>query len=83
MDEFADYALRCGVADRTLPFRINGALSSSEDNPLTCTAYELSTVKQIYRDAGHEIVDILFGSWAGRDNGVTYQDIVISKISAR
>ncbi len=82
VDDFAAYLLRCGRADRTLPFRINGALTSSEDNPLNITAYELSTVQEIYRDAGHEIVDILYGSWAGRDNGVIYQDIVISKVAA-
>jgi SAM-dependent methyltransferase len=79
IDDFAAFVLRCGVADRELPFRVNGAWVYSEDNPLVCTAYELSTVRDIYKCAGHEIVEILWGSWTGRDNGVIYQDIIISR----
>ena len=79
IDDFAAYALRCGVADRALPHRVNGAYTYSETNPLVCTAYDLPTMREIYARAGHNIVDILWGSWSGRDNGVTYQDIVVSK----
>lgn len=79
IDEFAAYALRCGVADRALPFRINGAHSSSESNPLACTGYELSTVREIYEKAGHRIEDILWGKWSGRENGVIYLDVIISR----
>jgi SAM-dependent methyltransferase len=79
IDEFAAYALRCGVADRALPHQVNRAYTYSQTNPLVCTAYDLSTVREIYARADHDIVDILWGSWSGRDNGVTYQDIVVSK----
>jgi SAM-dependent methyltransferase len=79
VDEFAAYALRCGMADRQLPYRVNGALTYSQSNPLVCTAYELSAVRDIYARAGHLIEDILWGSWSGRDNGVIYQDIIISR----
>jgi SAM-dependent methyltransferase len=81
IDDFAAYALRCGVADRALPHRVNGALTYSQTNPLVCTAYELSSVRDVYQRAGHRIEDILWGSWSGRDNGVSYQDIIISRAS--
>jgi len=79
VDDFAAYVLRCGLADRELPHRVNGIWTYHTENPLVCAAYELADVKDIYARGGHEIVDILWGSWAGRDNGVVYQDIVISR----
>ena len=79
VDDFARYILKCDLADRKLPHRVRDALTYSLDNPLTCAAYEETTVRGIYRDAGHEIIDLLPGSWSGRDNGVHYQDIVISR----
>jgi SAM-dependent methyltransferase len=81
IDDFAAYTLRCGVADRKLPFKINGAWTYLEENPLMCTAYELKDVEAVYAAAGHKIEAILWGSWSGRDNGTTYQDIVISRPS--
>jgi SAM-dependent methyltransferase len=79
IDDFAAYVLRCGLADRTFPYRINGAWTTTDYNPLACTAYELGTVREIYERAGHVIEDILWGSWSGRENGVTYLDVIISR----
>src|SRR5258706_4704421 len=36
VDDFAEYVLRCGLADRALPYEVNGALTYSETNPLVC-----------------------------------------------
>ena len=79
VDEFAQDALNSGTADRKLPIEVGGVLTYSHSNPLVCTAFRLNEVERIYQEAGHEIQDILYGSWSGRSNGVTYQDIVISK----
>lgn len=79
VDDFASYTLRCGLADRDLSLRVNGALTTTLDNPLACTAYELSAVREIYARAGHRIEEILWGSWSGRENGVSYQDIIVSR----
>lgn len=79
VDDFAAYILRCGLADRTLQHRVKDVLTYSLDNPLTCAAYEWDTVQGIYHDAGHEITEVLWGSWSGRDNGVHYQDIIVSR----
>jgi SAM-dependent methyltransferase len=79
IDHFASYTMKCGLADRALPFKINGAWTYLKDNPLMCTAYELADVQAMYAQAGHEITDILWGSWSGRGNPATYLDVVISK----
>lgn len=79
IDDYAAYVLRCGLADRKLPYRIGNMWAVSEKSPLMSVAYELETIKEIYAAADHEILDILYGSWSGRDNGVTYIDIVMSR----
>jgi hypothetical protein len=79
VDEFAEYSLRCGLADRILPYTVRGARTYSMQNPLMCTAYDLATVHDAYARTGQEIMQILWGSWSGRGNGVHYQDIVLSR----
>lgn len=81
VDSFAEYGMRCGIADRTLPHEVKGALTYSLDNPLVCTAYRIDTVREIYRRGGHEVLDILWGKWSGRQrhNDVHYQDLVVSR----
>jgi SAM-dependent methyltransferase len=80
IDDFAAYVLRCGLADRALPYQVREAFTYSKENPLVCSAYREETVRRIYREANHEILEVLPGSWAGRDNGVSYQDIIISRV---
>ncbi len=79
IDDFARYALSSGVADRKLPYVVDGAHTYSRENPLVCTAYDLGAVEAAYEAAGHRIQKIYWGSWSGRENGVTYQDIVVSR----
>lgn len=79
VDSFAQTLLDRGEADRSLPIEINGVLTYSHSNPLVCTAYRQNDVERIYRESGHQILEVLHGSWSGRSNGVTYQDIVVSK----
>jgi SAM-dependent methyltransferase len=79
VDDFAEYVMRCGLADRRLPLVVNGAFVKAAENPLDCTAYRLNDVLACYEAAGHEVVDVKYGSWSGRDNGIHYQDVVVSR----
>ena len=81
VDSFAEYGMRCGIADRTLPHEVNGALTYSLHNPLLCTAYRLEQVRDIYQRGRHEILEICWGAWSGRQkhNSAHYQDLVISR----
>ncbi len=49
LDDFAHYALKCGVADRSLPYVVNNAYTNSTKNPLMCTAYDLADVTAAYQ----------------------------------
>ncbi len=79
LDDHAESALSNGTADRQLPISVGGIRTYSDSNPLVCTAYPIDLMTKIYDIVDHEIVQFLPGSWAGRQNGVTYQDIVVSK----
>lgn len=79
LDTFAADRVRSGKADRILPISVGGIQTYSQLNPLLCTAYPIGLLEEVYSNAGHRILEILYGSWAGRDNGVTYQDLVISE----
>ena len=83
VDQLADTAIRCGLADRRLPFenKDEGFLYYQEKNPLMCTAYRLAAIKAIYEEAGHEILTILWGHWSGREptHHFSRQDAVISR----
>ena len=79
LDDLASSNVNQGKADRNLPIEVGGIHTYSQLNPLVCTAYPIEKLHNVYSEAGHVITDIRFGSWSGRENGVTYQDIVISK----
>jgi 2-polyprenyl-3-methyl-5-hydroxy-6-metoxy-1,4-benzoquinol methylase len=79
VDQFARYILNCGLADRRLPYEVDGILTNSRENPLLCTVFKIEDVYEIYQRAGHRILDIEFGSWAGRKNDMTSQDVVVSR----
>jgi len=81
VDKFSASSVNCGLADRTLPFELDGFLTYSKENPLVCSAYRLETIKEIYAQANHEILDVKWGTWSGRSptQNFTYQDVVISR----
>lgn len=80
LDEFAMNSVSAGTADRKLPIEVGGVYTYSQLNPLVCTAYPSDLLSKVYLDVGHEITKIDFGTWSGRNNGITYQDIVVSKL---
>ena len=81
VDQFAESSLRCGLTDRQLPYQRDGFYTYSKDNPLLCTAYKFDIMEDIYKKAGHKILDIQWGTWSGRTPAqtFTYQDVVISQ----
>lgn len=83
VDRFAESTVRCGLADRQLPFEVSdqGFYTYLKENPLMCAAYKIEQVKAIYEAAGHEILDIKWGTWAGRlpTHQISYQDLVVSR----
>lgn len=49
-----------------------------EKNPEAALAYNEDFIIELYRENGLEINDIYYGSWCGRENYLSYQDIIIA-----
>ncbi|MBY0471670.1 hypothetical protein K2X30_10935 [bacterium] len=81
IDRFAESSLRAGLADRDLPYEVDGYLTYDQHNPLLCSAYRLKDIEKIYEEAGHEILNIFFGSWSGRipQQKFSTQDVIVSR----
>jgi hypothetical protein len=82
VDDESKYALALGIADRKLPIDCGEYLTYSEKNPLVCTAYKIESIRNLYTNAGLEILKIERGAWRGvatRNAANHYQDIVISR----
>jgi hypothetical protein len=82
IDYQSKYSLTAEIADRELPIDCGKFLTYSVKNPLVCTAYKIEAIKEMYAEAGLEIVRIDRGSWRGPAHSNLanhYQDIVISR----
>lgn len=82
IDDESKYSLALEIADRQLPIDCGEYLTYSEKNPLVCTAYKIDVVKDMYANAGFEILKIERGAWRGlatTNPANHYQDIVVSR----
>jgi ubiquinone/menaquinone biosynthesis C-methylase UbiE len=78
-----DESLRLVKSGRsTLNFKreIEGCLSISRHNPESAIAYKEEIVRGMFDKHDLAIVEpIRFGSWCERENGLSYQDIIVAK----
>ncbi len=77
-----DESRRClAGGSSALDFRFHGEgfLTINEGTPEQAVAYEEGFVRDLYRERGLRITEpIRYGSWSGRENGMTHQDVVIA-----
>jgi hypothetical protein len=70
--------IRSGSSTRNFTHRIQECLVIKEKDPEYAVAHDEEYVTGLFGQYGLEIVrPIHYGSWCGRDNFVSYQDIVI------
>jgi ubiquinone/menaquinone biosynthesis C-methylase UbiE len=50
----------------------------NENIPEAAIAYEEKFIRKLYRKCGLNIRSIYYGSWCGRKNFLSYQDIIIA-----
>jgi SAM-dependent methyltransferase len=56
-----------------------GCRIASESKPEAAVAYDESRVRELLAGAGFEVVEpVRYGSWCGRDEFLTYQDVIVS-----
>jgi SAM-dependent methyltransferase len=70
-----------GTRSASVNFRFDcgGYCTVDKENPESIAAHEEALVRELYDDSGLKILDpILYGSWSGRQDFLTHQDIVVS-----
>jgi SAM-dependent methyltransferase len=65
----------------TLDFRVagDGYRTISADTPEAAVAYTREDLEKTLASAGMALVSVFPGSWSGREDGLSYQDIVVAR----
>lgn len=58
---------------------LDGCRVANPADPHAAVLYPESAVRLLFAEAGLVISDIHFGSWPGRDSGLTFQDMVVAE----
>jgi SAM-dependent methyltransferase len=68
----------------TLPFHhdVGGALTTNPEKPETAVAYAEPEVRRLFERCGFTVTGVHYGSWCGRTEHVSYQDIVVAERAA-
>jgi SAM-dependent methyltransferase len=71
-------------AEATLDFRVagDGFRTTNAATPETAVAYRREDLEQMLASAGMTLVSVFPGSWSGREDGLSYQDIVVARKGA-
>lgn len=78
LDDETRERMSSGVS--TIDFRVplDGAMTVHADTPETAVAYDESAIRRLLADAGAHVREpVLYGSWSGRPNPLTYQDVIL------
>ncbi len=72
-------SLSSGGSEIAFSYPIEGGLTSDKDVPETVVAFDEHLVRGLLKTAGLDLAPpILYGRWSGRENFVSYQDVIIA-----
>jgi ubiquinone/menaquinone biosynthesis C-methylase UbiE len=71
--------MRSGKSTLDFKFDLSGCLSTEENKPEAAIAYEEEMVKSLlYKNDLLMLEPVYYGSWCGRQNFLTYQDMILA-----
>ncbi|HEU0045931.1 methyltransferase domain-containing protein [Sphingomonas sp.] len=80
LDDEAKANVAGGRAAQNVVHPQGAGFVANRDVPEEAIAFPLETVRALYAEAGLRLLEpIRFGSWSGRKDGVTFQDIVVAE----
>ncbi len=80
LDEEARLLMKQHRSSVDFSFRGDGYWTMSATSPEQAVAFEEQYIRQLYKSNNMQIVEpIRFGSWSGRANPVSFQDIIVAK----
>jgi len=69
-----------GMSCETFRFEFDGCRIETAENPEHIVAYDESTILCLYEKAGLTLrTPVYHGSWCGRKNGLTHQDVIVAQ----
>lgn len=79
LDEFTTAQIKKKKSNLLFRHNFGNYYSTSKTNPEEGIAYDNNYIKKLYLKHNFEIQEpILYGSWSGRDQSLTYQDVIIA-----
>lgn len=80
LDDFAQQQIQKRKSSQPFYHAFDGFLSTSRSTPENTIACPESTIRELYVRNGLNLVEpILYGAWSGRDNFLTYQDVIVAR----
>lgn len=79
MNKESETLVRSGCSTLDFKYELENCLTTDKNDPEAAIAYEEVYIKQLFNLYGLEIIQpIKYGSWCGRGNYLSYQDIIIA-----
>jgi hypothetical protein len=79
LNEESQRFIEAKTSTQDFKFKFNGYSTVDENNPEGAVAYEEKTIRMLFEKYGFYINNpIHFGSWCGRQNFLSYQDIIVA-----
>jgi len=80
LNEESSELIHFGKSDINFQYDLGGCRSSDREIPETAIAYDEKIVRNLFKKNGLVLHgDIYYGSWCGRQNFLTYQDLIVAE----
>lgn len=78
LDDEARAGIEGGAGSLRFPYEKDGCYVKDIERPEDAVAYPIETVTKLYEQSGLRIQQIYGGSWCGRANPLSYQDLILA-----
>jgi len=78
LNDESENLIRRGNSTHDFRHRIEGCLTTNKNNPEVALAYREKFIRNLFEKHGLIIELVHYGSWCGRNNFLTYQDLIIA-----
>ena len=79
LNQEAQTGIDSGNSAFRFPFRVGQHAIERENRPEDAVAFEEAYIRQLYATLGLEIEEIFYGSWCGRSEFLSHQDLVLAR----
>jgi len=70
--------IEAGRSSLDFKYPLDGCWTKDEDVPETAVAFDEQYIRKLYHDLGFTVESVRHGSWCGRQEYLSYQDIIVA-----